>query len=368
MIPFLDIKAINARHEDAFYAAFKKTLQSGWFIMGEALSSFEKEFAAYCGASHCIGVANGLDALILILEGYKELGVIKEGGEVLVTSNTFIASILAISKAGFKPVLVEPRLVDYLIDVTRIEEKITDKTVAIMPVHLYGQVCNMEAINKLARKYNLKVIEDAAQAHGAFYQGKRTGVLGDASGFSFYPGKNLGALGDGGAVTTNDDALAEVIKAYRNYGSHIKYNHKFKGLNSRLDELQAAFLSVKLKQLDEDNACRRRVAQHYLANIKNPSITLPLVHDMSGHVWHLFVVRTKNRDGLQKYLTDLGIQTVIHYPTPPHLQEAYADLKFHFSDFPIAEEIALTCLSLPIWSGITDGQLNKIILDLNHFR
>lgn len=345
MIPFLDLQKINIRHKQAFKNELDAILKKGWFILGEKLTDFEHLFAQYCGVKHCLGVANGLDALILILEAYKELEVMQTGDEVIVPANTYIASILAISKAGLKPVLVEPRLEDYLIDTTKIEEKITAKTVAIMPVHLYGQVCEMNAINALAKKHNLKVIEDSAQSHGAFYQGKRCGNLGDASGFSFYPGKNLGALGDGGAITTNDDSLAKVLTAYRNYGSHVKYQHQFKGINSRLDEIQAAFLTIKLKYLDDDNEKRKAIAQSYLQTIKNPTITLPMIQNENGHVWHLFVIRTQRRDELQKYLSEKGIQTLIHYPIPPHKQEAYNEWDCHY---PIAEKIHLEVLSLPI--------------------
>lgn len=365
MIPFLDLQKINLRHKEAFKQELDDILQRGWFILGEKLTIFEKQFAQYCGVKHCLGVANGLDALILILEGYKELGLMKNGDEVLVPSNTYIASILAISKTGLKPVLVEPRLADYLIDTSKVEEKITSRTVAIMPVHLYGQVCDMNTINVIAQKYNLKVIEDSAQSHGALFQGKRCGSLGDASGFSFYPGKNLGALGDGGAITTSDDALAEVLSALRNYGSHVKYQHKFKGINSRLDELQAAFLSIKLKQLDDDNANRRRIANMYLQNIKNTDIKLPVVHDPDGHVWHLFVVRTKDRNTLQKHLLEKGIQTVIHYPIAPHQQEAYRE--WSHGSFPIAEEIQDSVISLPISQVMTDDDIKVVIESLDMF-
>lgn len=365
MIPFLDLQKINLRHEQDFKNALEDILQRGWFILGEKLTEFEGLFAQYCGVKHCLGVANGLDALILILEAYKELGVMKTGDEVLVPANTYIASILAISKAGLNPVLVEPRLDDYLIDTAKIEEKITARTVAIMPVHLYGQVCEMNAINALAKKHNLKVIEDSAQSHGAFYHGKRCGNLGDASGFSFYPGKNLGALGDGGAITTNDDLLADVIKAYRNYGSHEKYNNKFKGINSRLDELQAAFLSIKLKHLDDDNERRRSIANVYLKNIKNPAITLPVVNNPDGHVWHLFVVRTKARNALQRYLHEGGIQTVIHYPIAPHRQHAYKELINCI--YPVSDIIHNSIISLPITPVMANADFEKVIAVINKY-
>ncbi|MGN6567804.1 MAG: DegT/DnrJ/EryC1/StrS family aminotransferase, partial [Flavipsychrobacter sp.] len=275
MIPFLDLKAINLNYKEAFHKKLDEVLDSGWFILGNAVEQFEREFADYCGTQYCIGVGNGLDALILILEAYIELGVFKQGDEVIVPANTYIASILAISKAGLTPVLVEPSIDDYLINVALIESHITSKTKAILPVHLYGQLCDMEAINALAKKHGLIVIEDAAQAHGAIQNGKRSGNLGNAAGFSFYPGKNLGALGDAGAVTTNDAQLAEVIHALRNYGSKKKYYNDYKGVNSRLDELQAAFLSAKLKDLDKDNEKRRMIAEYYLKNISNDKIALP---------------------------------------------------------------------------------------------
>lgn len=365
-ISFLDLKAINSRDEARIKDAFDRVFQSGWYILGNELEQFENAYASYCGTRHCIGVSNGLEALILILEAYIELRIFKKGDEVLVPSNTFIASILAISRAGLQPVLVEPRLDDYLIDGSKIEELITEKTVAIMPVHLYGQVCEMEYICHLADKYGLKVIEDAAQAHGAFYHGKRCGNLGHAAGFSFYPGKNLGALGDGGGITTSDDSLAEVLWAYRNYGSNEKYYHKFKGHNSRLDDLQAAFLSVKLNNLDNDNERRRLIAQAYLDNISNPAITLPVVHDKGRHVWHLFVIRTKNRDRLQRYLSEREIQTMIHYPVAPHEQEAYRDLRK--CSFPIAETIASEVLSLPISPVLALEDVDRICKAINAYQ
>lgn len=365
-IPFLDLKSINSRYEIEMRDAFEKVLKSGWYILGDSLKGFEDEYASYCGVRHCIGVANGLDALTLILEGYKELGAFNKGDEVLVPSNTFIATILAISKAGFRPVLIEPRLEDYLIDPAKIEEQICDRTIAIMPVHLYGQVCDMNAINEFGRKYNIKIIEDAAQSHGASYCGNRCGSLADAGAFSFYPGKNLGALGDGGAITTNDDALAEVLRAFRNYGSHVKYYHKFKGGNSRLDELQAAFLSVKLSNLDRDNQNRRNVARAYLRWIKNPAIILPVVYDDDRHVWHLFVIRVKDRDRLQKHLSEKGIQTMIHYPVAPHKQEAYKDSID--CDCPIAEAMQSEVLSLPMSPTLSMGDVETVVEALNSYR
>ena len=364
-IPFLPLKIINQKFETEFEKGFDNFLNKGWYILGEQLKKFETEFANYCGAKHCIGVANGLDALIIILEAYKEMGNFKIGDEVLVPSNTYIASILAISKVGLVPILIEPNMDDYLIDVTKIEAKITKKTVAILPVHLYGQVCNMDALHILAKKYNLKIIEDSAQSHGAIYNGKKCGNLGDASAFSFYPGKNLGALGDGGAITTNDDNLAEVIKAYRNYGSHIKYENKFQGLNSRLDELQASFLFSKLKYLEEDNENRRKNATFFLNNIKNNKIILPKLHKDVGHVWHLFVIRCNNRAELQKYLLANGIESLIHYPIPPHLQNCYKE--YQHLHLPITKELSETVLSIPLHPYLLEPALNYMIKVLNQF-
>jgi dTDP-4-amino-4,6-dideoxygalactose transaminase len=363
MILFLDLKKINLRHQKAFEASLQEVLQKGWFILGDKVAEFERAFAEYCGTNHCIGVANGLDALELILEAYKELGFMQNGDEVIVPSNTYIASILAISKAGLKPILVEPNEYDCLIDVKLIEEKISNRTRAIMPVHLYGQLCNIDAIISIAKKHGLKVIEDSAQSHGAIYKGKRSGNLGDASGFSFYPGKNLGALGDGGAITTNDDKLAEVLKALRNYGSHEKYKNLYKGINSRLDELQAAFLLEKLKMLDADNEKRREIAALYLAEIKNPLIVLPTCIDPRAHVWHCFTIRTRDRNNFQKYLTSHNIQTVIHYPIAPHMQDAYWELKNY--SFPISERIHDTIISIPISPVITFEEIKKIIQLIN---
>ena len=370
MVPFLDLKKINLRQEEAFENAFTELLHSGWYILGQQVKNFEEKFATYCGTKFCIGVANGLDALILILEGYKKLGVMQDGDEVIVPSNTYIASILAISKAGLVPVLVEPSLNDYLIDPSLIEEKITQKTKAILPVHLYGQICNMDAITEIANKHQLKVIEDSAQSQGAVYNGKRCGSLGDASGFSFYPGKNLGALGDAGAITTNDEELDKTIMALRNYGSHIKYQNLYQGLNSRLDELQAPILSLKLEILDDDNAYRRKVAQQYLAQRKNEQLVLPsdknnVEKDLS-HVWHVFTLRTNNREALVKHLANTGIQTVIHYPVPPHKQPAYKE--WNELVFPISEKIHREIISIPISPVITAQQITEVINAVNSFK
>ncbi len=361
MIPFLDLKDINSSRKHDLIKAFERVLDSGWYILGEEVKSFEREFAAYCGVKHCIGVANGLDALILILRAYKELGKLKEGDEVIVPANTYIATILAVSENRLIPVLVEPDLNTYNIDPTKIEEKITAKTRAIMPVHLYGQLADMSAICAIAKKHDLLVIEDSAQAHGALSGSKRAGSFGDASGFSFYPGKNLGALGDAGAITTDNDELAECINALRNYGSHKKYENLFRGLNSRLDELQAAFLRVKLQHLDEDNAKRRKIADYYLANIKKPKIILPQVENPESHVWHLFVVRSADRANLQKHLTENSIQTIIHYPIPPHKQQAYKE--WNSTSLPITEKIHSEILSLPI-SPVLTLQDAKIVVEL----
>jgi dTDP-4-amino-4,6-dideoxygalactose transaminase len=360
MIPFLDLKGINAQYREELIKTCTRVIDSGWYIQGNECKEFDKEFAQYCGTKHAIGVANGLDALILILRAYKELGVISDGDEVIVPSNTYIASILAISQNNLVPILVEPDINTYLIDPTKIEEKITSKTKAILPVHLYGQTCDMKSINTIARKYNLKVIEDSAQSHGAYFGTKRSGNLGDASGFSFYPGKNLGALGDGGAVTTNDDELAQVIRALGNYGSHKKYENLYQGVNSRLDEMQAAMLRVKLRYLDNEVTKRREIANYYLQNIKNLNITLPTVHSEYNHVWHLFVIRTQNRDSLQKYLSNNGIQTLIHYPIPPHKQQAYKE--WSNQNYPISEKIHSEVLSLPI-SGVQTIDTTQNIID-----
>jgi dTDP-4-amino-4,6-dideoxygalactose transaminase len=365
MVSFLDLKAINLSYSDELKKAFDDVLQSGWFILGKQVQEFEKEFAAYCGVQHCIGVANGLDALILVLEAYKEMGLMRDGDEVIVPSNTYIASILAVSKAALTPVLVEPDINTYLIDPKKIEEKITSKTRAILPVHLYGQLCDMETINKIAKKHGLKVLEDSAQSHGAIQNGKRSGNLGDASGFSFYPGKNLGALGDAGAVTTNDGALADALMALRNYGSHKKYHNLYKGVNSRLDELQAPLLRVKLKYLDSVIAKRRAAADYYLQHLDNKKIVLPEITSTEAHVWHLFVVRTEKRDEFQSWMEKKQIQTVIHYPIPPHHQPAYKEWKNN--SYPISEEIHQQVISLPISEVISKDDINRVIEAVNSF-
>lgn len=368
MIKFLDLKKVNERFRGEMDAAVKRVLDSGWYLLGKEVEVFEQEFAAYCGTKHCIGVANGLDALTLIIKAYG----IGPGDEIIVPANTFIATLLAVSANGCTPVLVEPDWNTRLIDVNKIEAAVTSRTKAIMVVHLYGRAVEMEGVWEIAKRHNLKVIEDSAQAHGAKYRGKRCGSLGDASGFSFYPGKNLGCLGDGGAVTTNDDELAEKIRAIRNYGSDHKYHHIYKGINSRLDEIQAAWLGVKLPHLDEDNAIRARIAARYCAEIKNPLIELPdnpntvLETGNLSHVWHVFAVTCNERDRLDKWLTDNGIQTNIHYPTPPHKQRAYSELRQ--LNFPITERMHQEILSLPISPVLSDWEVGEVIRCVNEFQ
>lgn len=344
-IPFLDLKAPYLELKDELDAAYRRVMESSWFILGKEVEAFEREFAAYCGVRHCIGVGNGLDALHLILRAYD----IGEGDEIIVPANTYIATWLAVSYSGAVPVPVEPDEKTYNINPDFIGKAITKKTKAIIPVHLYGQPADMDSINDIAKKYGLKVIEDAAQAHGAKYKGRRAGGLGDAAGFSFYPGKNLGAFGDSGAITTNDNELADKVKLLRNYGSRIKYYNEVKGFNSRLDELQAAFLRVKLKKLDKWNRRRSKIAVQYISGLKEmKDLMLPYVPEWAEPVWHLFVVSNKERDKLQAYLTEAGIGTMIHYPIPPHLQEAYTDLGCRPGDFPVAERISKEVISLPM--------------------
>ena len=365
MIPFLDLKSINAQYRAELIEACTKVIDSGWYVQGNECREFEKEFAQYCGTEYAIGVANGLDALTLIFRAYKELGVMNDGDEVIVPSNTYIASILAISENNLVPILVEPDINSSLIDPSKIEEKITSKTKAILPVHLYGQTCQMDEINEIVKKYNLKVVEDSAQSHGAYFKDKRCGNLGDASGFSFYPGKNLGALGDGGAVTTNDEELAITIRALGNYGSHKKYENLYKGTNSRLDEIQAAMLRVKLRYLDIEIEKRREISNYYLENINNENIILPTLRYENNHVWHVFVIRTKNRNELQKYLLNNEIQTLIHYPIAPHKQIAYKE--WNNKNYPISEKVHDEILSLPI-SGVQNLEdTQKIVEALNEY-
>ena len=369
MIPFLDLKSINAQYRAEMIEACTRVIDSGWYIGGKELERFEKNFAEYCDTKYCIGVANGLDALILTLRAWKELGKLQSGDEVIVPANTYIASILAISANHLTPVLVEPDTYTCNIDPQKIEAAITPKTRAILPVHLYGQIADMPAIMRIAAKYNLLVLEDSAQAHGASITGKKVGSWGHASGFSFYPGKNLGALGDAGAITTNDAELAEMLKALRNYGSHEKYKNLVQGVNSRLDEIQAAMLNVKLKYLDQEIQHRRYIANLYLDGIKNPLVQLPLTNINAKmyeqHVWHLFVVRTQHREALQKYLADNGIQTLIHYPIPPHKQQAYK--QWNDLSYPLTEAIHKDVLSLPIGPTLSRQDAEKIIVLVNNW-
>lgn len=362
IVKFLDLQKINEQYRNEIDSKINEVLNSGWYLLGEQNKQFEKDFAAYCGAKYCVGCANGLDALRLIIKAYG----FGKGDEIIAPANTYIASILAITDNGCSPVLVEPDLDTYNINPDLIEAKISDKTKAILVVHLYGQAVKMDKIWALAKKYNLKIIEDSAQAHGAYYNDKKVGSLGDASGFSFYPGKNLGALGDGGAVTTNDEELAQKIRALANYGSHKKYENIYQGLNSRLDEIQAAVLDVKLKYLDSDNAKRKEIAQYYLQNIKNPLISLPQTYSENSHVWHLFVVRVKDRARFQSYLNDNGIQTIIHYPIPPHKQECYNEL--NYLSFPITEQIHNEIISLPISPVMSDDEVRKVVEVVNSYK
>lgn len=359
-VPFLDLRTPHEELRVELREAFDRTLSSGWYILGNEVKQFEQEFAEYCEADHCVGVGNGLEALHLILRAYG----IGEGDEVIVPSNTYIATWLAASYAGATPIPVEPDELTYNIDPALIEAAISPRTKAIIAVHLYGQPADMDAINAIAKKHNLKVIEDAAQAHGARYKGKRVGTLGDAAGFSFYPGKNLGAIGDGGAVTTNDAELAEKIRVLGNYGSRVKYQNEVKGFNSRLDELQAAFLCEKLKKLDEWNGRRKVVAAEYLNTLSCSNVVLPHVPEWADPVWHLFVVRNSQRDQLQKKLGEAGISTMIHYPVPPHLQGAYAELGYCTGAFPIAEQIHQEVLSLPMGPHLDETGVSAVIAAL----
>lgn len=365
-VPFLPLQKINESFEPELSKKIIEVVKSGWYIRGTECKRFEKKFSNFCGVKHCIGVGNGLDALRMILRAYKILGFMKEGDEVLVPANTFIATILAISDERLTPVFVEPDISTYLIDVKRIEEKITERTRAIMPVHLYGRLCDMSSICDVAKRHKLKVIEDAAQSHGAARSGKRAGSFGDAAGFSFYPGKNLGALGDGGCVTTDDSELALIIDKLSNYGSEKKYVHEYKGFNSRLDELQAALLSLKLPRLDSDNEKRRVIAKRYANEIKNPRIVLPDVPADKQHVWHIFCVRVSNRPRFVDYLASCGIETNIHYPTPPHKQGAYAEYR-NFS-LPISEKLHSEVVSLPISPVMSEEETKYVIEKVNEWR
>ena len=369
MIKFLDLKRVNERFRAEMDAATKRVLDSGWYLLGKECEAFEQEFAAYCGVKHAIGCANGLDALKLVV---RAMGI-GPGDEVIAPANTYIASLIAISANGATPVLVEPDINTYLIDPAKIEERITSCTKAIMVVHLYGRVCEMDAVNAIAKRHGLKVIEDCAQAHGAAFGGRRVGGLGNAAGFSFYPGKNLGCLGDGGAVTTDDDELAKKVRALRNYGSDVKYHFPYRGTNSRLDEVQAAWLRVKLQHLDADNVRRAEIAARYCREITNPEIVLPepcnpatLQPCNLANVWHVFPVRTERRDEFQAYLMEKGIQTVIHYPIPPHRQPAYVE--WHGLSLPITEKIHETIISLPISPVMTEDEVSEVIGAVNAWR
>lgn len=364
MIKFLDLQKINEQYQAELKKVAAEVIDSGWYLLGERVAQFEKELSEYIGVSHSIGVGNGLDALRLILRAYRELGIMKDGDEVIVPANTYIASILAITDNNLVPVLVEPDPDTYNLDISRIEANITPRTKAIMVVHLYGRVCWSEKLVEIAKKYNLKIIEDNAQAIGASWKGIKTGALGDAAGFSFYPGKNLGALGDAGAVTTKDEELAQTVRALANYGSHKKYENKYQGFNSRLDEIQAAFLSVKLKYIDQENDHRRRLAEKFIQGIHNPEIILPeLTKDPKEHVWHLFIIRATKRKQLQEFFQKNDIQTLVHYPIPPHKQEAYSD--WEKLQFPITEQIHEEVMSLPISPVMSLNDAEEIIKVLN---
>lgn len=371
MISFLDLKTINQTCREELIEACTRVIDSGWYIGGSELQQFESSFAEYCGTKHCIGVANGLDALVLVIRAWKELGYLSEGDEILVPSNTYIASILAVSENGLVPVLVEPDPSTFNICPVKAEAAITPKTKAILPVHLYGRLADMPLIMDLAERRNLLVLEDSAQSHGASINGRKAGSWGHASGFSFYPGKNLGALGDAGAVTTNDDLLATTLRALRNYGSHEKYKNLYRGVNSRLDEIQAACLSVKLQYLDKQTAHRRQIADMYTNTISNPAIVLPVTESFgpsenASHVWHVYTVLCDQREALQKHLLESGIQTLIHYPIPPHHQQAYLELA-HCS-FPASEKIHSQILSLPMGPTLSLSDAEAVARACNSFQ
>jgi dTDP-4-amino-4,6-dideoxygalactose transaminase len=367
-VDFLPLGKINFSFQPLIEQAVDGVLKSGWYLLGNEVKAFEQEYAQFIGVKHCIGVANGLDALRLILRAYMEMGIMKEGDEIIVPANTYIASILSITDNGLTPVLVEPDINTYNIDPFKIEKRITDRTKGIMIVHLYGQNAMHPEIERLVEKYGLKLIEDNAQAHGCYYRNKRTGSLGDAAGHSFYPGKNIGALGDAGAVTTNNEKLAEIIRALANYGSKKKYENIFTGLNSRLDEIQAAVIQLKMSKLDSNNQRRREIADYYLENLKHPEIVLPGIENCklnTSHVWHVFVIRVNQRDKLQTYLADNGIQTLIHYPIPPHKQQAYKD--WNDQSYPITEQIHKEVLSLPISPVLSDQEVQMVTKLINNY-
>lgn len=363
-IPFASFKKMHSELREKLDLAYERVLESNYFIQGKECADFEKKFAGYCGVDYCVGVGNGLDALTLILRAMN----IGNDDEVIVPSNTYIATALAVSSVGATPIFVEPEIQTYNINPDKVEEVITENTKAVIAVHLQGRPADMDKICAIANKHNLRVIEDAAQAHGARYKGKRVGAIGDAAGFSFYPGKNLGALGDGGCVTTNDKEIADRVRSLGNYGSDYKYHHIYKGVNSRLDELQAAFLNVKLDKLDYWNEERRKIAEKYSAGITNPLVTLPLKSDdIFEHIYHVFVIRCKERDKLEEYLNSKGIGTVKHYPIPMHRQLAYKDLGIGEGELPIAEEISRTVLSLPMYYGMTDEEIQYVVKNINEF-
>ena len=362
-IPFVSFKPLEKELDSELRAAFERVYSASWYIEGKEDTAFEEAFAKFCDSKYCVGVGNGLDALFLAL---KALGI-GEGDEVIVPSNTYIATALAVTYVGAKPVFVEPDIRTFNIDPNLIEDAITDKTKAIMPVHLYGQPCDMDPIMEIANRHRLYVVEDCAQAHGATYKGKVIGSFGDAAGFSFYPGKNLGALGDAGATVTSNEELAKMVRALGNYGSDYKYHHIYKGNNSRLDELQAAFLAAKLPHLPKANKARQAIAKRYFEGIKNEAIILPYVPEYADPVWHIFGIRCNRRDELEKYLNENGISTNKHYPIPMHLQECYRDLGYKKGDLPIAEEISATELSLPMYYGMTDEEIDYVIAKINDF-
>ena len=366
MIKFLDLQKITQKYSDEIHEAVNRVVDSGWYLQGKENETFEMNYAQYIGTKYTIGCAYGLDALILIFRAYIEMGIMDPGDEVIVPANTYIASILAISENGLKPVLVEPSFETYQIDDSKIEEVITARTKAILIVHLYGQCAYTDKIGELCKKYNLKLVEDNAQAHGCKFNGRKTGSLGDAAGHSFYPGKNLGAFGDAGAVTTSDDELAKAVRAMANYGSQKKYVFKYCGRNSRLDEVQAAVLDVKLKHLDEDITIRKKVAKYYIEHITNPQIILPIIKNWDAHVFHIFTIRTNKRDELQKYLLDNGVQTIIHYPIPPHKQECYKE--WNHLTLSITEKIHNEELSLPMSPVMTEEEAKKVVEVIDNWK
>lgn len=365
MIKFLDIQKITELYSSEIHSAASRVIDSGWYLLGKEVNAFEEEFANYIGTNHCVGVANGLDALRIILRAYIELGVMNEGDEIIVPANTFIASIIAITDNRLIPVFVEPNINSYQINEMEIEAALTPKTKGVMIVHLYGQCAYTEKIGELCKKHNLKLIEDNAQAVGCRFNNQLTGSIGDAAGHSFYPGKNLGALGDGGAITTNDTILSETVRSLANYGSTVKYIFEYQGYNSRLDEIQAAILRVKLKQLNKDNERRKEVAKFYINNLTHPLIILPFVDNWDAHVFHLFVIRSPHRDVLLTHLIENGVQALIHYPFPPHKQKAYNYMNHQV--YPVTEKIHSEVISLPISQVITDEEASIVVEVVNKF-